>query len=86
MKRFWVWLCRFAWLRAFGRKPSGVPVGLLGHRDPKARCEFYWPVKNPSYRGECQGDGHYLCRECERLAYDAAMGSGYIQIETEDAG
>jgi hypothetical protein len=39
-----------------------VPDGLPGIRDQDSVCEKYLPG-NP--RGECCGDGHYLCLECE---------------------
>lgn len=48
------------------RMPTGVPT----IRDPDARCEFYSPRGRLAGSGGwigCQGDGHYLCRECERF-------------------
>jgi len=39
-------------------------MGDPGVRDPNARCELFCPG-TPQGRGECLGDGHYLCQECE---------------------
>ncbi len=64
MSRLWRWLAIFAyrrWATAEGRKPVGVP----GNRDPQNPCEAFAP--RPRQRGDwgdCQTDGHYLCREC----------------------
>lgn len=64
MRRFWKWLCIFAyrrWVRVERRKPVGVPH----NRDPEAPCESYSPRKWSSGNWDgCQGDGHYLCAEC----------------------
>lgn len=63
---FWVWLCRFAFRRAM--EAPAVPVGLPGHRDTQAKCEFYYPARGRyQYIGRCAGDGHYLCQECCHL-------------------
>ena len=43
----------------------GLPaVGYPGVRDPESPCEHFRPG-SPTERGDCQGDGHYLCRECK---------------------
>lgn len=39
-----------------------VPDGLPGIRDQNSACKEYLPGEP---RGECCGDGHYLCLECE---------------------
>jgi hypothetical protein len=39
-----------------------LPDGILGHRDSDAICAQCVPGE-PA--GGCQGDGHYLCLECE---------------------
>ncbi len=41
------------------------PVGVPGNRDPDSPCTAYEPTK-PSLDawGDCQTDGHYLCKEC----------------------
>ena len=45
-----------------------VPDGLDGIRDIDAPCEEF---KNGSPSGDCQSDGHYLCRECRH--YDGGV-------------
>lgn len=40
-------------------------VGDPGVRDPDFVCTEYSPGK-PEY-GRCEGDGHYLCRECKHF-------------------
>jgi len=47
-----------------------MPDGVAGVRDVDHPCEVFSPgeprgVKLPS----CRGDGHYICQECEHLAY-----------------
>ena len=37
-------------------------TGGPGVRDTKAPCDMFSPGKPTN--GGCQGDGHYLCREC----------------------
>jgi len=53
------------------------PVGLIGQRDPEFPCAEFTPGK-PAY-GRCDGDGHYLCDQCEkhstRLTADAVDGA-----------
>lgn len=67
MKRFWRWLCRFAyrrWALPFTQKPCGVPFC----RDPDSVCIYYEP--RPLLLGDwndCGSDGHYLCAECCHL-------------------
>ena len=63
-QKFWAAVCRYAFRRAY-RTPRIAPTGLPGHRDPGSVCASFWPVKTPSGTGQCQTDGHYLCRECE---------------------
>jgi len=41
-------------------------VGQGGLRDADAPCSMYTPGKPE--KGGCDGDGHYLCRECKLLA------------------
>ena len=66
---FWAWVARFAYRRWCALMPPGKkPVGVPGNRDPKFPCDHYDP-RPPGYREigfgwECEGDGHYLCREC----------------------
>lgn len=53
-----------------GRRTIGSP----GARDPEFPCDAYEPGE-PS--GDCEADGHYLCRGCVRLdvaAWDALKG------------
>jgi hypothetical protein len=40
-------------------------VGIIHIRDTKYPCEFFVPCDYGSGRGRCDGDGHYMCRECE---------------------
>ena len=63
VQRFWAAVCRYAYRHAYKRGP--VPTGLPGHRDPESICDQYFPVKQPSGKGPCQSDGHYLCAGCE---------------------
>lgn len=64
---FWPWLAKLAyrqWMKreaANGKKPVGIP----GNRDPNNPCTAFEPrpVKQGDW-GDCQTDGHYLCREC----------------------
>lgn len=64
--RFWVWLLRFAYRRIkpiLDRVPNGVPC----IRDIDNPCEGYSPtkaMKEGANWHRCQGDGHYLCKEC----------------------
>jgi hypothetical protein len=37
-------------------------TGMPGVRDTKNPCDMFSPGKPTN--GGCQGDGHYLCREC----------------------
>jgi len=46
------------WSTSSDRFPDGIP----GIRDQDSSCSMYRPG-SPS--GECFGDGHYLCLECE---------------------
>ena len=78
-RRFWVWLCRFAFRRAF--RPGKIPAGLPGHRDPDHVCASYWPIKKPSGHGQCQTDGHYLCAGCEWVDPQSEAMEGLCQIK-----
>lgn len=62
MKKFWLFVCRFAYRRCADPVPE-TPVGLPQMRDPKARCEYYAP-RPAAFDFTCGGDGHYLCKEC----------------------
>jgi hypothetical protein len=78
MKRFWLWLARFAYRRC-AVPVKRAPVGLPLMRDPDARCNSYEPRlwQMGDFR-DCQSDGHYLCRECCHLdpASENAAGLG----------
>lgn len=53
---------------------SPARIGDPGVRDPEAPCEVFDPLPEgvyPSGRGDCMGDGHYLCHECSRLSADS---------------
>ena len=41
-------------------------VGITGERDPNSTCEYYRP--GAPGNGDCFGDGHYLCQECEEFS------------------
>lgn len=72
MNRFWLWLCRFAFRRlkqrvGYRELPTGVPF----LRDVDNVCYVYSPRERlPGDWADCQGDGHYLCRECALLRCD----------------
>lgn len=61
---FWVWLCRFAYRKAKSKVKFGT--GIPGNRDPENPCIGYSPRKRTDgdSEPECDGDGHYLCKEC----------------------
>lgn len=61
---FWIWLMRFAYRKI--KSPIKMGVGVPGNRDPESPCKFYAPRKRVQGDGpaDCQGDGHYLCKEC----------------------
>lgn len=74
MGRFWRWAALFAWRRwsrAEGRRPVGVP----GNRDPESPCPAYAP-RRPRFGDfkDCEGDGHYLCKECAHRATEVRHG------------
>ncbi len=74
MKRFWKWVALFAYRRWVSvRRPSDLPTGIPGHRDPDAPCSAYAPRRRMlgDWR-DCQGDGHYLCVGCAHLDPDSA--------------
>jgi hypothetical protein len=66
-RRFWRAVALFAyrrWAVPNGRKPVGLP----GNRDPENPCVVYEPRPvEPGDFADCQGDGHYLCKECCHL-------------------
>jgi len=39
-------------------------LGIRGIRDPDAPCVDFEPDKSKLVASECDGDGHYLCRDC----------------------
>ena len=45
--------------------------GAAGVRDPDYPCSAFDPLDDgvkPDGRGDCESDGHYLCRECSHLS------------------
>lgn len=65
-RKLWLTVIRFAYRRAaFATdEPDGVP----GRRSPEFSCDAYEPrKKKPGDWGDCDSDGHYLCRECCHL-------------------
>ena len=67
MKKFWLLIARFAYRRA-AEPISKAPTGLPFMRDPDAPCHCYEPRrKHVRDFGDCESDGHYLCKECCHL-------------------
>jgi hypothetical protein len=66
LKPFWHWLFRFAFRRYMAGTPrTDLPDGIPLLRDPEGPCTFYEPRRRElGDFSDCQGDGHYLCREC----------------------
>lgn len=65
-----------------GRRAVGSP----GVRDPAFPCGAYEPGEPD---GDCEADGHYLCRGCVRLdveAWDALKGAGNFQVLRIETG
>lgn len=58
--------------------PARIPDGVPGIRDIENPCHCYSPAARLHVLGAnamgCQGDGHYLCRECRWLALDETEG------------
>lgn len=42
-------------------------IGVPGLRDKENPCDWYMPNKNIhlNLHGDCESDGHYLCKECK---------------------
>lgn len=64
MKKIWLIIARFAYRRA-ATPVEKAPTGLPFMRDPDSRCHAFEPRKK-HWRdfGDCETDGHYLCKEC----------------------
>lgn len=64
-------------LVAFVNEGSGsrIPDGTPGIRDVDAPCEAFEPAGEPWVRaagnGDCDTDGHYICRECVHISRNA---------------
>ncbi len=58
------WAC----LRA-GQNPLkvAIPDGIPGIRDADAPCTDFQPGARDTSAGICNGDGHYLCKECQHF-------------------
>lgn len=69
---FWHAVAKFAYRRYIRRsEDNGVrPVGIPGNRDPQNPCTAFVPSRASGFRRDCEGDGHYLCRECALLRRD----------------
>lgn len=71
------WLLRVAVRIAHRRwnDSERIPDGIPGIRDVDNPCKCYSPSVALRILGQdapgCQGDGHYLCRECRWLCEDA---------------
>lgn len=67
MKRLWLAIARFAYRRC-AEPIATAPSGLPFMRDPESRCHCYEPREKRAIDfGGCEGDGHYLCKECCHL-------------------
>ncbi len=62
--RFWLKILRFAYRRL---PEDDDHEGIPGKRSKADPCEEYSPRNRQRYTGRCDGDGHYLCRECKHL-------------------
>ena len=63
-QKFYKWLLRFSY-RKLQHEITKLPDGIPGIRDIEAKCTGYSPRKlSFGEFAECEGDGHYLCREC----------------------
>jgi hypothetical protein len=64
MRRVYGWLLMFAYRRlakAVLKPEAGLPL----MRDPDSPCNHYAPRdRQAGDWHDCQGDGHYLCRQC----------------------
>lgn len=64
MKRFWKWVCLFAY-RQWATSMPKMPIGVPFYRDIDNPCPAYEPRRKLfDDFSECQSDGHFLCREC----------------------
>ena len=62
-----------AWEELY-RAVNGRPglFGSPGVRDPDFPCEAF-DGEGYAGNGDCEADGHYLCRECSRLSSKSPM-------------
>lgn len=72
---------RWSWLTAEANG-RGV-VGQPGIRDPEHPCAHFVPGE-PSHINECEGDSHYMCKECLHLLVCDICGERPIQCECSD--
>lgn len=64
---FWRWIALFAY-RRWATEGEPKPVGIPGNRDPESPCDVYAPrPRRWNDFADCQGDGHFLCKECCHL-------------------
>lgn len=72
---FWVRVMRYA----YGKIKSNqkfTGIGVPGLRDKENICEWYSPIsKHKNNRhlfigGDCDSDGHYLCKDCKNFNND----------------
>ena len=64
---------------------SRLPDGEPGVRDVDAPCDVFEPVGAPYQyskgTGECDTDGHYLCRECVHISlHEVRRRKGLCQV------
>jgi hypothetical protein len=66
-RRIWLWLLRLSYTKIATASPE-LPDGVPGFRSKDAQCSGYSPRKlKPGDFTDCEGDGHYLCKECCHL-------------------
>ena len=76
LSRFWLAVSRFAYRRIRASvEYEDLPDGVPNVRDVLNPCFVYSPRKRePQDWSDCQGDGHYLCRECALLSREHEAG------------
>lgn len=67
VNKFWKWLCLYAY-KKIQTDPQLIKTGIPGIRDIDNPCKSFSPGKmRVSGFMHCDGDGHYLCKECRYL-------------------
>lgn len=67
---FWVRVMRFAYNK-IKTTQTFTGLGVPGLRDKESPCGWYMPKKDRHLfiGGDCQSDGHYLCKECKNYEH-----------------